>query len=79
MTPVTLADLIRDGKSMWTYCTACGRERDVEPASLNLPGGTPVSGLGKRHMRCSACGSKEIETKPELYPGGIAAQRARHS
>ena len=33
----------------------------------------PVPGLGQRHMRCTACGSREIDTKPVLYPGGIEA------
>lgn len=69
--PVTLASLIRDGKLMWVYCNDCGRERDVDPASLGLPHGTPVPGLGRRHMKCSNCGSRKIDTKPELYPGGI--------
>ncbi len=73
--PVTLGDLIRDGKLMWTYCISCCRERDIDPASLPLPSTTPVPGLGQRHMRCSACGSREIDTRPELYPGGIVARR----
>ncbi len=73
--PVTLGDLIIEGKLMWTYCIRCYRERDLDPASLPLPPTTPVPGLGKRHMRCSACGSREIDTRPELYPGGIVTMR----
>jgi hypothetical protein len=30
-----------------------------------------------KHMKCSVCGSRKINTKPELYPGGIAAMRER--
>ena len=73
--PVTLADLIRDAKLLWVYCITCCRERDVDPASLALPDSTPVPGLGRSRMRCSGCGSREIDTRPELYPGGIRAIR----
>jgi hypothetical protein len=69
--PVTLGDLIRDGKLMWVYCISCGRERDVDPTSLALPPGTPVPTLGRSHLKCSGCGAREIDTRPELYPGGI--------
>ena len=67
--PVTLADLSREGRKMWTYCTECGRERDLDPGSLPLPPGTPVPGLGRRFMKCSACGSRKVDTRPELYRG----------
>lgn len=66
-TPVTLDDLQRDGKFLWVYCNACGRDRDLDPLALPLPGTTPVPTIGKR-MKCSACGSKSIHTAPELYP-----------
>jgi hypothetical protein len=75
-TAVTLADLTREMKSMWTYCNECGRERDVDPNALPLPAGTLVPGLGRRFMKCSACGSRNVDTKPEIYPGGIVAARA---
>ena len=73
--PVTIGDLIHAGKLLWVYCTACGHERDVDPASLALPLETPVPGLGRAHLKCSGCGSRDIDTKPELYPGGIEAIR----
>ena len=72
---VTLGDLIIEKKLMWTYCLDCGRERDADPELLPLPPETPIPGLGRRHMRCSTCGSRMIETRPELYPGGLAAAR----
>ena len=46
--PLTLGTLIRGGKLLWVYCCECGRERDVDPATVLLPGGTPVPELGKR-------------------------------
>jgi hypothetical protein len=52
--PVTLGDLAHDGKLLWVYCTECGRERDIDPLSLPLPGETPVL------MKRSACGSRPI-------------------
>ena len=75
MAVVTLADLIRDRRLLWIYCRDCGRERDVDPATLPLPGKCPVPEVGKR-MRCSECGSRKIHTAP-VYPGGIDAMRSR--
>ncbi len=74
--PVTLGDLIREDKLLWVYCRECCDERDVNPANVPLPADTPVPEVGKR-MKCSACGSRQVETKPELYPGGVVAMRAR--
>ena len=74
--PVTLGDLIREDKLLWVYCRECCHERDVNPSNVPLPGDTPVPEVGK-HMRCSVCQSKNIDTRPELYPGGIEAMRRR--
>jgi hypothetical protein len=60
----------------WVYCRDCCHERDVNPANVPLPADTPVPEVGKR-MRCSACGSRKIDARPELYPGGIKAMRRR--
>ena len=40
--PVTLADLVREDKLLWVYCRECGRERNVNPATVPLPPHTPV-------------------------------------
>jgi hypothetical protein len=59
------------------YLTRAQRsERDVDPATIPLPPEFPVPKVGSR-MKCSACGSRKVETKPELYPGGIEAMRQR--
>ena len=73
--PVTLGDLIEGKKLLWVYCCDCGHERDVDPASLPLSWNTPVPLIGT-HMKCAACGSHKINTKPVLYPGGVAACEA---
>lgn len=74
--PVTLADLIREGKLLWVYCTSCGHERDIEPATIPLPPGFSVPDVGKR-MKCSKCGSRAISSAPELHPGGVVKFRDR--
>jgi hypothetical protein len=67
--PITLGDLIEAKKLLWVYCCDCGHERELDPGSLPLPWDTRVPSVGK-HLKCSACGSKKINTKPELYPSG---------
>lgn len=39
--PVTLSDLSQDGKLLWCWCADCGRERDVDPATVLLTGEAP--------------------------------------
>ncbi len=73
--PVTIGDLMRDRRLLWVYCRECGRERDVDPAILPLPGDHPVPEVANR-MKCSACRS-QITTRAELYPGGIETMRTR--
>jgi hypothetical protein len=71
--PVLLGDLIRDGKLLWLYCWDCFRERDVDPSTIPLPPVVSVPEIGKR----MTCRSRKIYSRPELYPGGIEAQRGR--
>ena len=66
--------MLRDDKLLWVYCCDCGHERDVHPATVPLPAETPVPDVGK-DMKCSKCSSRKINTKPELYPGDVAAMR----
>ena len=65
---------MRDDKLLWAYCCDCGHERDVNPAMVPLPAETPVPEVSK-DMKCAKCGSRKINTKPELYPGGVEAMR----
>jgi hypothetical protein len=69
-------DLIREDKLLRVYCCDCCHERDINPATVPLPAETPVPEV-KKHMKCSKCGSRKIDTRPELYPGGIEAMRER--
>jgi hypothetical protein len=74
--PVTLGDLIEADKLLWVYCRDCCHERDVTPATVPLPPETSVPDIGK-HMKCAKCGSRNVTTTPEQYPGGVIAMRAR--
>jgi hypothetical protein len=68
--PVTLGVLIREDELLWAYCRECGHERDVTPITVPLSRETPVPEVGK-HMKCSKCGSRKVDARPELYPGGV--------
>ena len=48
----------------------------MNPATIPLPAETPVPEVGK-HVKCLACGSRKIDARPELYPGGVAAMGQR--
>ena len=74
--PVTLGDLIREDKLLWVYCCDCYHERDLNPATVPLPAEMPVPEVHK-HMKCSKCGSRKIDARPEFYPGGVVAMRRR--
>ncbi len=71
-----LSDLLAEGKLLWAYCCECGHERDLDPSGLPLPGDIAVCHVRHR-MRCSRCGSRKIDTRPELYPGGVVAMREK--
>lgn len=75
-TPVRLADLIREGKLLWTYCNDHFREVDLDPVTIPLPADFPVPEVGKR-IKCSRCGSRNVSARLELYSGGIEARRAK--
>ena len=75
--PVTLQDLAADGRLLWCYCLSCQHEREVEPLSLGLDPAEPVPTVGKR-LKCSRCGSREIETKPQLHPEPLEVLRAKY-
>jgi hypothetical protein len=78
---VPLGELAAAGKLLWVYSSDCGGERDIDPASLPLPASFPVPEVGSR-MKCSACASRKINTKPQLYPGdggdASAAAQTQH-
>ena len=76
MAAVTIADLIRDRRLLWVYCGDCGRERNLDPVTLPLPGEYPVPEVGKR-MKCSACGSRTIHMAPKPTIGNTSRSTHR--
>jgi hypothetical protein len=72
--PVTLADLIADGKRLWVYCLGCQHNRFLDPRHIALPVDFPVPNVGQR-MKCSKCGSRSVHSKPEWFMGKTAGGR----
>jgi hypothetical protein len=65
--PVTIADLMRDRRLLWVYCRECGRERELDPATLLLPGDHPVPDVGTR-MRCRRAALARSTRRPSSTP-----------
>ena len=60
--PMDLANLRADAvRSVEAHCEACGRDAIVD--CDEFPADLPVPDVALR-LRCSACGSKRIVTKP---------------
>jgi len=75
--PACLADLARAGIGVFCWCNRCGHNAEAATAMLVAQLGPhfPVPEVGGR-MRCSACGSKDVATRPAWPSQG---QTARHS
>jgi hypothetical protein len=61
--PVTIGDLIRDGKLLEVHCGNCRSERHlyVDAGSLDLPKRMSVPEVAN-HLVCSKCGARNSET-----------------
>jgi hypothetical protein len=66
--PVTVGDLIRDGKLLEVECSACkpSRHLDIEPLSLGLPKRLPVPDVAS-HLVYSICGATNDELKRPIH------------
>ncbi len=76
--PATLADLADDNLSVFCWCNRCGHNAKLDTAPLIDCLGPlfPVPELGSR-MRCSACDSRDIATRP-AWPSHGGGAIARH-
>jgi hypothetical protein len=54
--PLTIADLIREGKLLEIGCLGCGRHVYVDAAGVGLPSDLPVPNAAAR-LACSGCGA----------------------
>jgi hypothetical protein len=61
--PVTIADLVREGKLLEVHCSSCRPERHlyIDAGSLDLPKRIPVAEIAS-HLVCSRCGARNTET-----------------
>ncbi|MBT5263414.1 MAG: hypothetical protein HOL85_01170 [Rhodospirillaceae bacterium] len=71
-----LGDLTQAGVGVFCWCNRCGHSAEAATQMLisQLGPDFPVPEVGAR-MRCSACGSKDVSTRPAWPSRG---QTARH-
>jgi len=78
--PVTVGDLIRDGKLLEVHCSSCRPARHLYiDASLDLPKQMPVPEVAN-HLVCSVCGAKNSDTyhpiwaRPDARVAGVTGR-----
>ena len=66
--PVTIGDLIKEGKLLEVHCGNCRPERHLylNPEILRLPKRMPVPEVAG-HLVCSKCGAKNSETSNPIW------------
>ncbi len=64
--PPTLAELEAQGKRVWIWCSDCFREKEVWPSAIGVEMRLTVPEL-KIRLRCSGCGSRKIDCKPQIH------------
>src|SRR5262245_35487473 len=66
--PVTIGDLIRQGKLLEVHCGNCrpARHLYLDPQILRLPRRMPVPDVA-RHLVCSKCGARNTETYNPIW------------
>ena len=73
--PLTLATMRSYGvRSILAWCNACSHYADLN--ADHLPNELPVPDVALR-LKCSKCGSKDIETRPEWRELRISGQAVR--
>jgi hypothetical protein len=84
--PVTIGDLIREGKLLEIHCSSCRPERHlyIEASRLDLPKRLPVPEVAS-HLVCSVCGARNSEThhpiwaRPDARVSGTTGQYPDYS
>jgi hypothetical protein len=68
--PATLGHLLADGMDVWAYCNSCHHHAGIPLSTLIERLGTdfPVPDVGKL-AKCSHCGAKECDTRPNWQGG----------
>ena len=76
--PATLADMQQDGLLVFCWCNRCGHNAALDPAILIATLGPlyPIPEIG-HHMRCSACQTRDIATRPH-WPAHVGKWPGTH-
>jgi hypothetical protein len=66
--PVTIGDLVSQGKLLEVHCSSCRPERHlyIDAGSLGLPKRMPVPEVAS-HLVCSCCGARNSETSTPIW------------
>jgi hypothetical protein len=64
--PLTIGDLIRDGKLLEVGCLACKRHLYIDPASVGLPHDLAFPHIAGR-LKCSRCGAVNTPTSTPIW------------
>jgi hypothetical protein len=74
---IPIGDLARHGAKLAVWCQLCGRHRllHVAPLIIRLGRSTPLDEVA-RQLKCSACGSRQIEARPHYPSLGVVASHA---
>lgn len=65
--PAPLSQQEAEGLPLLVYCIGCGHhgELPVAPLIARFGRAYPIPDVAK-HCRCKACGSKQVETRPQF-------------
>ena len=76
--PTTLSDLAAEDMGVFCWCNLCNHNAELSTSSLidSLGPLFPVPELGSL-MRCSACGARDVATRP-AWPSHGGGAIARH-
>ena len=66
---IKIGALAASGRHLIAECVDCGHSRKIPADRIALSPDTPVADAGK-HMRCTACRSKKVLTRPESVRDG---------
>ncbi len=72
--PVTLGDLHRRKVNLWAWCNDCSHNRELPLPALIARFGSGQTAAGvAAWARCSACGSRRVETRPAYQSQGVVS------
>ncbi len=75
-TPPTLTYLAGQVSGVWCWCETCNHSGVLELAALitRFGGSSPFPSV-RQHLRCGACGSREVFARPNWHDPDAVAQQ----